>query len=69
MCVLGVVAGLILALATGWLLQSVLFEVSPHDAPTMAGVVTVLVVAAMLAGYLPARRATQLDPVEVLREE
>jgi putative ABC transport system permease protein len=69
MCVLGVLAGLILASAAGWLLQSILFEVSPHDAPTMAGVVTVLVVAATLAGYLPARRATQLDPVEVLREE
>ncbi len=69
MCGLGVALGLGLALAIGRLLQGVLFEVSPHDAPTLAGVVAVLLAVAAFAGYFPARRATELDPVELLRDE
>jgi putative ABC transport system permease protein len=69
MCILGLVLGLVVAFAISQLLQNVLFEVSPHDAPTVASVVAVLVAVAALAGYFPARRATEIDPVEVLREQ
>ena len=48
---------------------STLFQVSPLDAVTYAGVSAVLAAAAVLASYLPARRAASLDPVEALRAE
>jgi hypothetical protein len=65
----GVIAGLAGALATSRLLQSLLFHVSPIDLPTLGGVCLLLVAVAALAGYLPARRAARIDPVEALRAE
>jgi ABC-type lipoprotein release transport system permease subunit len=46
-----------------------LFGVSSWDAPTLAGVAVVLASSALLASYLPARRAASVDPVEALRTE
>ena len=66
---LGVAFGLTGALALTRLMKSVLFDVSPSDPLTYAGVSAMLVLAATLASYLPARRATKVDPVEALRSE
>jgi predicted permease len=65
----GVIAGLAGALASSRLVQSLLFQVSPMDPLTLGGVCVLLVAVAMLAGYLPARRAARIDPVEALRAE
>ncbi|HET7132870.1 MAG TPA: hypothetical protein VFJ95_11505, partial [Gammaproteobacteria bacterium] len=51
------------------LMASMLFGVTALDAPTFAVVATALVAVAILAGYLPARRVTRIDPMRALREE
>ncbi|HEV7552213.1 MAG TPA: ABC transporter permease [Candidatus Angelobacter sp.] len=67
------IAGLVLGLgAARWLthlLVSLLFGVKPTDLLTFSGVAVVTVVIALLACYLPARRATRIDPLEALRNE
>jgi putative ABC transport system permease protein len=65
--VIGVAAGLVLAVMGSRLLRSLLFEVSATDPLTIAAVGTVLLGAALLASWLPARRATTVSPAEVLR--
>jgi ABC-type lipoprotein release transport system permease subunit len=50
-------------------LRGLLFETTPLDPPTLLAAAAVLVGAALLATWLPARRATRVDPVEVLRAE
>jgi putative ABC transport system permease protein len=57
------------ALATGRLLGSLLYGVSPRDPVTYATVVGVLLAMALLACWIPARRATRIDPMEALRHE
>ncbi|MGA8223890.1 MAG: ABC transporter permease [Candidatus Acidiferrales bacterium] len=66
---LGVAIGLAGALAVTHLVKSLLFEVAPTDPVTFAGVATVLISAAIIASYLPARRAAAIDPIEALRME
>ena len=66
---IGVIAGLAGALATSRLLRSLLFQVSPMDPLTLAGVCVLLLAVATLAAYLPAERAARIDPVEALRAE
>jgi ABC-type lipoprotein release transport system permease subunit len=51
------------------LMKSLLFGISPLDPVTYAAVPMVLAAAAMIASYLPARRAASVDPVEALRAE
>ena len=63
--IVGVVAG---ALATR-LLGSALYGVDPLDPPTFAGVSAMLVAVAAMASYVPARRATRVDPIAALRAE
>ena len=50
-------------------IESLLFGVRPTDPATLAAVVGVLALVAILACYLPARRATNADPMEALRQE
>jgi len=65
----GVIAGLAAAFAASRLLRSMLFNVSPIDPLTVAGVCVLLLVVATVAAYLPARRAARIHPVEALRAE
>jgi ABC-type antimicrobial peptide transport system permease subunit len=65
----GVAAGLAAAVALTRLMSSLLFGVSPLDATTYVAALGVLLAAAALASYVPARRAATVDPVETLRAE
>lgn len=67
--VIGVIVGVVGALGGRELLRSLLFGIEPTDLRTIVGMSAVMIVAATLAAYLPARRATQVDPVEALRAE
>ena len=66
---IGAVIGLGLSMALGRALSSILFEVGAGDPMTMLGVALVLGLVAAAAGYLPARRASRIDPVAALRAE
>ena len=67
--VAGSVLGLLAAAATTRVVESVLFGVTATDGLTFAGVTAVVLAAGLLACWLPARRATRIDPMEVLRFE
>jgi hypothetical protein len=63
----GIAAGLPMALAATRLCSSLLFGVGPWDVPTFAGVLVLLAAVLFAAGFLPARRATVIDPASALR--
>ena len=65
---LGLAAGITLALCTGQLLKSFLYDVKPFDLVTYAGVVAALFLVGITSALVPARRAAGVDPIETLRE-
>ena len=65
----GLAIGVVAALALARLARGVLFGVSPADPITLGSVSAILVAVALLASYVPARRATRVDPLVALREE
>jgi ABC-type antimicrobial peptide transport system permease subunit len=65
----GLVFGFAGAVAAGNLLQSMVHEISPTDPRLLGGVAAMFLVVALLAGALPALRATRVDPVETLRAD
>ncbi len=66
---IGLSAGVLGAVLSARIVRDMLFEVKPDDAATYAGVVALLGLLSILAAYIPARRATRVDPVMVLRQE
>ena len=69
LAVAGVVAGSLIALAAARLIRGLLFEVSATDPLTFVAVAGGLLAVALLASYIPARRATRVDPMIALRGE
>src|SRR5262249_23544967 len=65
----GVAVGLLGAFAATRLMATLLFGVTPTDAVTFAVVPALIVAVAMMACYVPVRRATQIDPLKALRYE
>jgi len=69
MAIVGLAIGLPAALATSKFVESFLFGLKPNDPVTIGAAVSVLVAAAVTAGYAPARRASRIDPMVALRHE
>jgi predicted permease len=67
--VVGLTFGLGVVVATTRFVQSMLFGLTPHDAPTILLAALALIVSALLAAWLPSRRATGIDPMAALRCE
>jgi ABC-type antimicrobial peptide transport system permease subunit len=65
----GIAVGVACALGLTRLMASLLFGVKPSDAVTYVGVSALLAAVALFASYIPARRATQVDPIKALRYE
>ena len=66
---IGVTLGVVAALGLTRTIEHLLFGVAPTDPVTFASVIATLTAAAMLACYVPARRATNVEPLKVLRED
>jgi predicted permease len=64
----GVFAGVVLSASAASMIASVLYGVRPHDPAVFLAVPVLLLAVAVLASYLPARRATRIDPIRALRE-
>ena len=65
----GVGLGLIAALMASRLLRSQLFEIAPNDATTYLAVAAALIAVSMVASWIPARRASRIDPMSALRQD
>jgi ABC-type antimicrobial peptide transport system permease subunit len=65
----GAAVGIPAALAAAAVVRGLLFGVTPADPLTIAGATIALILIALVAGYLPARRACRLDPMQALRSE
>ncbi len=66
---IGLAIGIPTALAAGKLIESFLYGMKPHDPAALTIAVATLLIAAILAGYLPARNASRIDPMTALRNE
>jgi putative ABC transport system permease protein len=69
LALVGAGVGVALAFALTRLMRSLLYEVKPTDPVTFVGVSLILLLIALLASWLPARRAAKVDPMEALRYE
>jgi putative ABC transport system permease protein len=69
MVILGAAAGMLAALALSGLMKSLLFGISPRDPLTFVVAPAVFLVVALVAAYVPARRAARVSPMEALRAE
>jgi predicted permease len=65
----GALVGLVAAVAASRVLSNLLFQVSPTDPVSLGGACAALLLVGALAAYLPARRATRIDPVQALRAD
>jgi hypothetical protein len=69
LAVIGTAIGLSISLALGRLIQAALYGIKPHDPITIIGTVVIMLAVAVLAAWIPARRAAKIDPMEALRYE
>ena len=69
LALIGIAIGVITAFAVARLIASLLFRTAPTDPLTFVGMMVLLGVVALLAGYLPARRASKIDPMVALRTD
>jgi ABC-type antimicrobial peptide transport system permease subunit len=69
LCVAGIAIGLVAAAGLSGVMASLLFGVTPLDPVTFAAVPLVLLAAALVASYVPARRVAAVDPAEALKPE
>ena len=69
LAIAGVAIGLVVALGASGLIGAMLYDVEPTDPLTFAGVLVLTLVVAAAACYLPARRASRLDPLAALRSD
>jgi len=69
MIVSGVVVGMLVAFAAGRVLERLVQGIGPTEPSTFAIVIPVLMMAAVIAGFVPARRASQVDPISALRQQ
>jgi putative ABC transport system permease protein len=69
MLAIGAAIGLSAAMVLTRYAESLLFGVKPHDPVTIAGAILLLLLATVLAGFLPARRATRVQPAQALKQE
>ncbi len=69
LALIGLTAGFAAALMLTRVMEALLFEVSPNDPATLAGVAALITIVAATASLLPALRATRVDPIEALRDE
>jgi ABC-type antimicrobial peptide transport system permease subunit len=65
----GLAIGMPTALATSKFVESFLFDVRPNSPASLAGAAAILLSAALLAGYMPARKASRIDPMSAVRHE
>jgi putative ABC transport system permease protein len=65
---IGIALGLIGAWGLAQFMQSMMFGIGPHDLTVFAGVTLLLLLVSIAACYIPARRATRVDPIVALRE-
>jgi ABC-type antimicrobial peptide transport system permease subunit len=66
--IIGIIAGVVFSAAAASMMASLLYGVRPHDPVVFLAVPVLLFAVAALASYLPARRATKVDPMVALRE-
>ena len=66
---IGVAFGLLAAVLLGRLLESLLFDIAPVDPATLAATGALMLAVALVASYLPARRASALDPMQCLERD
>jgi len=66
---IGLVIGVPITLALTRVTQNIIYGIEPHDLLTLASAIILLLVVAVLAAWIPARRAARIDPMEALRYE